>query len=589
MLNATLLSNLQSIAPAQGIAPDASARAIGPRTGPLADAQSKGGATKTSREQSFAGTLERASGKARGRTDEAQRNTDQAQPVRTEAQGASDTPSNKPTERDAASGKGGDAAEASTADNAAATVAPDEARSASAEGRGGSEAAPQQPANHGADDADTPHNVRSALTGPERGSHATHTQPGEAAGDARFAAAATGPAGAPATPGAPGTSAPGASDAASARADRGAPVTLTPGADAQTQSPDAKGEQPGGRGVDEASSAATRSRNTRDTEAHVARSTAAEVDQAQAAARTHGVRAAEAPVIDQSTPALAALAPRVDHSSAEAAPQQAAGGETQVRDQITDNGARERRDDGSRRRDAERAVLAAQRADAKAEGATRLSAEPAPSPAATHAPDRGAPGAQAQTAQIKAPFAQTLRQETTEQAFEASVSRGLGAAVRQRGGTITMQLQPETLGTLRIRMEIDRGVVNARFEASSAQARDLLTKNIETLRTSLEARGLNVERITVQLAPPQTNTQGQGAQAGNQHAAGEQARQGQQDAADGQSRGAFDQRQEADDRGDGRDRHGAGRGRAEPSLFADAFGTADARVERLRLSLDATA
>lgn len=89
-----------------------------------------------------------------------------------------------------------------------------------------------------------------------------------------------------------------------------------------------------------------------------------------------------------------------------------------------------------------------------------------------------------------------------EQKFAAQLSRGLAAALRQGGGTVTMRLHPESLGSLTIRMDLHAGRVGASFEVQSDQARQLLNENMTTLRTALEARGMDVERLDVRLAEP---------------------------------------------------------------------------------------
>lgn len=93
-------------------------------------------------------------------------------------------------------------------------------------------------------------------------------------------------------------------------------------------------------------------------------------------------------------------------------------------------------------------------------------------------------------------------------AVASTVARGLAAAVNQKGGTIVLRLQPETLGALRIHMEIERGVVGASIEASTPEARDLLSKSIDTLRSALEAKGLSVDKLRVDLAQQNPNGHG---------------------------------------------------------------------------------
>lgn len=135
--------------------------------------------------------------------------------------------------------------------------------------------------------------------------------------------------------------------------------------------------------------------------------------------------------------------------------------------------------------------------------------------------------------------APNLGQVETEQAFSASVQRGLAAAVRQQGGTLTIKLDPPTLGKLTIKMTIDQGRVEATFDAQTAQARDLLMEHATTLRAALRDKGLGVERLEVLGA----TTAGAGkamhstANTGDQQGAGQEQDDQQHDAAGGQSRG----------------------------------------------------
>jgi len=85
-----------------------------------------------------------------------------------------------------------------------------------------------------------------------------------------------------------------------------------------------------------------------------------------------------------------------------------------------------------------------------------------------------------------------------KQSFQAQVGRGLAAALKQKGGVVTLRLKPETMGQLLIRLELDGGRVRASFQADHASARDLLASSMDALRTALEARGLTVERLQVE-------------------------------------------------------------------------------------------
>lgn len=83
----------------------------------------------------------------------------------------------------------------------------------------------------------------------------------------------------------------------------------------------------------------------------------------------------------------------------------------------------------------------------------------------------------------------------------SAVSRGLSAAVLQKGGSLTIRLTPESLGQVRIDMQLERGSVAVRLEAATAAAHELLDSTLTMLRSSLESKGLSVERLSVHLAP----------------------------------------------------------------------------------------
>ncbi|MCC6676957.1 MAG: flagellar hook-length control protein FliK [Phycisphaerales bacterium] len=91
--------------------------------------------------------------------------------------------------------------------------------------------------------------------------------------------------------------------------------------------------------------------------------------------------------------------------------------------------------------------------------------------------------------------------------LEAQLARGLAAALKQREGHVTLRLTPETLGKLRIDLNITDDRVTAQIAASTEQARRLLKENVVSLRTALEATGLGVDRIEVVGAPAEPATQ----------------------------------------------------------------------------------
>jgi flagellar hook-length control protein FliK len=122
------------------------------------------------------------------------------------------------------------------------------------------------------------------------------------------------------------------------------------------------------------------------------------------------------------------------------------------------------------------------------------------------------------------------------------VVRAMHTMVNQRGGTLSMKLDPPDLGTLRVQMSIARGVVNAQFHTETSQATEVIKQSMPALRSALESQGLQVDKLQVHGPPPgdqqnAANADGQGQDA--------QARS-QQDAADGQSRGRREHHPAAD-------------------------------------------
>lgn len=120
-------------------------------------------------------------------------------------------------------------------------------------------------------------------------------------------------------------------------------------------------------------------------------------------------------------------------------------------------------------------------------------------------------GAQSPTLAVRLASANTPAQTYTEQQVNEQqtvslMSRGLQAALAQKGGTLTLRLNPPTLGSMRIDVQMQQGALTASIEASTAAAHDVLTKNIETLRQALESRGIDVQRVETKLAPAALNT-----------------------------------------------------------------------------------
>jgi len=142
---------------------------------------------------------------------------------------------------------------------------------------------------------------------------------------------------------------------------------------------------------------------------------------------------------------------------------------------------------------------------------------------------------QAQAQAMAQPSAAT---DDNDSLNSARLTRGLANAVQQRGGAVTLRLTPPEMGTVRIQMQITGTNVSASFHAESASAQTLLTTQLAQLRSSLESKGMSVERLTVQPMASTTASQNSN-QSQNQSDTQQQSQSQQQNAGDGRSRGQY--------------------------------------------------
>ena len=70
-----------------------------------------------------------------------------------------------------------------------------------------------------------------------------------------------------------------------------------------------------------------------------------------------------------------------------------------------------------------------------------------------------------------------------------------------------LQLKPESLGKIQLRIVEERGMILARFTAESEKVRAILESNMQLLRDSLEKNGLTVQELSVSVGQqqPQSN------------------------------------------------------------------------------------
>lgn len=82
------------------------------------------------------------------------------------------------------------------------------------------------------------------------------------------------------------------------------------------------------------------------------------------------------------------------------------------------------------------------------------------------------------------------------------ILRLIHARLGQRRSVTTLQLDPPELGRLRLRMDLQNERLALRIDAETDAARGLLLEQTDTLRRSLEAAGIQLERIEVRVPEP---------------------------------------------------------------------------------------
>lgn len=69
--------------------------------------------------------------------------------------------------------------------------------------------------------------------------------------------------------------------------------------------------------------------------------------------------------------------------------------------------------------------------------------------------------------------------------------------VKLNSSEMKIQLQPEFLGKMTIKIAVEEGILTAKFITDSHQVKHMLDSNLNTLRQSLEAQGIRVEKAEV--------------------------------------------------------------------------------------------
>jgi len=82
--------------------------------------------------------------------------------------------------------------------------------------------------------------------------------------------------------------------------------------------------------------------------------------------------------------------------------------------------------------------------------------------------------------------------------FVQRVARAIHTA-QDRGGPLVLRLSPPELGSLRLELSLQQGVLSATIEADNSQARQMLLDNLPALRDRLADQNVRIERFDVDL------------------------------------------------------------------------------------------
>lgn len=92
--------------------------------------------------------------------------------------------------------------------------------------------------------------------------------------------------------------------------------------------------------------------------------------------------------------------------------------------------------------------------------------------------------------------------------FQQQIARGLAAAVSLRGtsptGSITLRLSPESLGPLKITVDVEGAAVSVRFSAASGEVARLIEQAMPALKESMAEQGLDLRDAETAIREPRS-------------------------------------------------------------------------------------
>lgn len=86
------------------------------------------------------------------------------------------------------------------------------------------------------------------------------------------------------------------------------------------------------------------------------------------------------------------------------------------------------------------------------------------------------------------------------------VSQKVSADINVGKSEITMSLRPESLGKVEINLVSEKGIISAEITAENSDVKEVLTKEIDTLKQKLADQNINLDKVTVKIQEPSQTT-----------------------------------------------------------------------------------
>ncbi len=98
-------------------------------------------------------------------------------------------------------------------------------------------------------------------------------------------------------------------------------------------------------------------------------------------------------------------------------------------------------------------------------------------------------------------MAEDARSDLNSVRFVQRVERAF-AAMSDQGGTVRLKLNPPELGSVNMEISVNKGVMKARLEAETKEAKNMLLENLPALRERLAQQNIKIQKFDVDLRDP---------------------------------------------------------------------------------------